>query len=329
MSAETHGRFVVLWSLLLGCLLVSAAHGERLVVHLPSHGAESAGRLAAGLDQLTTQLDRSLAGLKLESEIFRRQADMDSFLRAQSEVALVLSDASLLIEPPIGLTPLARFVMGGGTEYHRVVVVPAQSSVQRLADLQGQELTVVQTTSGLDYLGPSVFAGELDPASYFSSLRQVVDDGEAVTDVLFGQAPAALVAEHAPLLVANLGTKLRVVYRSGTLSLPIISTRTGALDDEQRRAVLSTLDQLSRGGQGGSLLADLGIEGFRIVAEGSAEQVHATGSARTMSLDTDVAMEAWDPVLPAPAELPLPRIVVISEPTPVAESLVGEENKEP
>ena len=304
-----------------------AASAERFAVHLPSHRAESAGRLATGLDQLTTRLEQALGGMELQVEIFRKQEDLDEFLRRSPDVILVLSEESFLSGSPIELEPVGRFVLSGVGSYRRVVVVPAPSSARRLADLRGQELTVVRTAASLDHLASSVFADELDPKSYFSSLRQVVDDSEAVTDVLFGQATAALVAEHCPLLQSNLDSKLRVIYRGNPISLPLISVRADLLDESKRQSLSSALAQMTLA-NAGSMLSHLGFEGFEGFepVRGTGSRVGSSaGAGRTMDLALDVEWVEEGPRPVLPDRLPLPYIIALPDLTPIAEAILGEQ----
>ena len=306
----------------------SAAFADSFAVHLPSHRAESAARLATGLDQLTQRLAQALGGGDLQVEIFRKQEDLEAFLRTHPDVTLVLSEVSFLGSSPIELVPVGRFVLDGVGSYRRVVVVPAASPVRRLADLQGEELAVVRTASSLDHLASSVFNSELDPTSYFSALRQVVDDSEAVTDVLFGQAAAALVAEHSPLLQDNLDTKLRVVYRGSPISLPLLSVRSGAVDASGMQDLAKALEQIGQG-DGSSILSQLGFEGLEAVRgiESVVKPSRGIDAERALVLALDLEGVGPTAAGPKPSSLPLPYIMALPSPEPVAEALL--EQREP
>ncbi len=312
---------LLMWSVFGGTSAISA---DSFAVHLPSHRAESAARLAIGLDQLTQRLEGALGGVDLQVEIFRKQEDLQAFLRDTPNVVLVLSEVSFLGGSPIELEPVGRFMLNGVGSYRRVVVVPTASSVQRLADLRGQELTVVRTASSLGHLAASDFNSELDPETYFSALRQVVDDSEAVTDVLFGQAAAALVAEHSPLLQDNLGSKLRVVYRGSPISLPLISVRSGAVDESSRRNLVAVLGRIDQGG-GRSMLGQLGFEGLEAVRGTELSLMPSPSADAERALIPALDFELAEPTLPAkPSRLPLPYIMALPDPEPVAETLLDQ-----
>lgn len=290
---------------------------EKLVVHLPSSRAESAGGLATAIDQMTRDLNQNLDGIQLEPEIFRRVSDLEQYLATHEDAAVFLTEAAFVADGKSGLIPLAGFLMDGRETYHRVVVVAADSSARRLSDLRGRELTVVRTAAAGDYLKDQIFAGQLDPGSYFSALREATGDNEAITDVLFGQAQAALVAEHASLLRANVDAKLRVVYRSRSLPLPVVSiaAQSSDLSDGLRRA-LTSIDPAS------PWLSVLGIDGFKALESNRVDR--ASDSARRLSWTTQVpAPEDGTPRPPAKA-LPLPYYLPLPESRPVAEDLLAD-----
>lgn len=285
---------------------------EKLAVHLPSHRAESAGRLAAAIDLLAADLGTRL-GIELEPELFRRVSDLEAFLDG-NEPALLLCDASFLAPGAHGFEPVASFVQGGASEHSRVVAVPSESTARRLADLRGEELTVAQTVAQSDYLGSRIFAGELDPGAYFSAVREVIEDSEAVAEVLFGQSKAALVAEHTPLLQANLGSKLRIVYRSRPLLLPVLAVRRGG--PLSATALGAALDA----GGPAPWLAGLGIDGLRRLAPDALEP--AAGE-RSVLWVVDVPSLVGSPARPSLADLPLPYYLPLPEPRSVAEDILS------
>ena len=303
---------------------VPVAQGEKLVVHLPSHVAENEGVLAEALDRLAAHLSAGLDGVELQPEIFRRVSDMEAFLTQSSDTTLLLTDASFLVKAPLELEPLQTFSLGGENTYRRVVVVPAEADTQRLADLRGQELTVVQTAVDNSHLKSEIFAGELDPETYFSGLRAATEDTDAVTDLLFGQSSAALVAEDIPLLKSNLDTKLRVVYRSKPLARPVISAPKNGLSPAQRQAVEEALSSLEPGSA--SWLAALGIDSFQKVDPKGQDRGGKTGQ-RSFGRALSVPYQPNPLPLPKPDSIPFPLILELPESTPIGEKLLTTREK--
>jgi len=262
---------VLLW------LLAAAAAPARqtLLVHLPSAPVESAGSQAEALTTLGDYLSRALPDLQLEAKIFRRLEDAMAYLADHGDsVALALSDAALVGDFPAatGLEPYRRFVRQGQPTYRRLVVVRAgREELQKLVDLRGRTLAVVETAAagGAAFLRGQVFENELDPPAWFREVEPVVDDFAATASVLYGETDAALVAEYNPLLVQHLGGELRAIYESPRLSLPVLSLRS-ELGSELRPMLDRALGDVASDPQAAAALAELGIDGFAAVPGRSA-----------------------------------------------------------
>ncbi len=80
-------------------------------------------------------------------QLFRRLADTEEFLgQRPAEVSLVLCDAALLLDLPGDFEATHRLARGGKTTYRRQVVVAAgRPELQKLADLRGKNLVVVES----------------------------------------------------------------------------------------------------------------------------------------------------------------------------------------
>ncbi|MCG8463023.1 MAG: phosphate/phosphite/phosphonate ABC transporter substrate-binding protein [Holophagales bacterium] len=305
---------------------MSTATAETLVVHLPSSPAESAGRQAMAIDALADALGRAVPGL--ETRIFRRLSDLREYLDASpEEVSLVLTDAALPATAPDSwsLRPLAGLLIDGRTTYRRLVVTSGSSPAERLSDLRGQPLAVVAAAVGdpADYLGRFVFAGLLDPADYFGRLETTTDDGEAVTALLFGGGHPVLVAEFHPLVRRHLGDGLRAIFESAPLPTPVLSERAGALDDDQRRALVEVLGGLDADGPRPEVAEGLGIDGFRVLDD-TARRALVSGplaaGKRFEPLWPPAGTESLPglemPAPPAASELPLTLTLPLSATSP-------------
>jgi ABC-type phosphate/phosphonate transport system substrate-binding protein len=262
----------------LCCLLVaaSAPAQQTLLVHLPSAPVESTGSQAEAITTLAEYLSQALPDLRLEAKIFRRLDDAMAYLGEHGdEVVLALSDAALVGDFPAasGLEPYRRFTRQGRPTYRRLLVVRAdRQELEKLVDLRGRTLAVVETAAGgaAAFLQRQVFENELDPAAWFGGIVPVADDFEATASVLYGQTDAALVAEYNPLLVRNLGQELEVVYETPPLSLPVLSVRSSAFDARLRAALDAALGDVAADPQAAPALAGLGIDGFDVVSGRSA-----------------------------------------------------------
>ncbi|MEM7353024.1 MAG: PhnD/SsuA/transferrin family substrate-binding protein [Acidobacteriota bacterium] len=254
--------------------LASGAAGQRtLMVYLPSAPVEAANRQASAVTSLAEVLSQQLPEETLEAEIFRRWRDAKEYLSTHSDVSLMLSDAAFALQAPEGLEPAYRFVRQGRETYRRRLVVRRdRSDLGQLADLKQKSLAIVEAAGAGDaaFLQREIFSGDLDPATWFATLQPTTDDFEATASVLYGQTDAALIAEYNPLLADHLEMDLRVIYDSPEISLPVLSVRSSAFDEGQRRALDRAVRQLAADPAGQKTLARLGIEGLRPVGGGAA-----------------------------------------------------------
>ena len=303
------GMLVVLLALALS---VPALAQQALVVHVPSSPIEGATRQAAAVTTLATLLSAQVDGLDLEPQLFRRMADARGFLdQFPDRAVLVLSDAAWVPDlASRGYAPAFQLSRDGSGTYRRLLVVPAGSDVQTLADLRGSSLTVVDTTPSSDaFLRQAVFSGEIDASQWFSNVLSEVDDFAAVNSVLFGTSDAALAAEYNPLLTSNLEGELRTVYRSPPLALPVVSWRVegaGALDAATRSALGRAMAGLRSSSDGQTLLAELGSDGFSAVGSAGDRLVRLPESAQKafeISAPTNGALRVEPPAPPPSGSL--------------------------
>ncbi len=252
---------------------LSAAPGA-LLVHLPSVPLESSTRLATAVTALRDYMSAEVPGFVVDVKIFRRWEDADAFYQKDpSAIVAVLSEASFLLDLPAeeGFVPVWRFYREGSETYRQVLVVRTEDqTLSALADLRSHSLQYVKTTGGhtLSFLARAVFAGEVSPQDWFGSLEAAPDDFSAVASVLHGQVDAALVADYNPLLRSQLGDKLRTLFTSPPLSLPVIALRSQALGAEERAALDRAMASIGENVEGRKVLEELGLDGLRPIENG-------------------------------------------------------------
>jgi hypothetical protein len=178
------------------------------------------------------------------------------------------------------------------------------AGLQRLVDLKGRSLSVVETAgASLEmFLERAVFEGEVAPAGWFGSIERVTDDFSATAEVLYGQSDAALVGEHNPLLADHLGADLRSVYTSPPLSLPVLALRRGTLTSAAKTAWDAALEGIGGKPEGRTVLTELRFEGFEAVA---GQSVATLTASRVSAKEPEIALPAagaFVPALPAPLD---------------------------
>lgn len=261
--APRHGLVAALVVLGMWCGAVAPSRASVAVVHLPATPAATVNQQAAAITALVAHLERAVDGLGLRIEIFRHASDAQQFLEQNGDdVVLLFSDAAFLLDTGSqwGLEPWVRFV-GDGSEYRRLLVAPKDRGYTGLGDLQQARLVVVELApqSTLSHLQHVIFEGQLDPMEWFGEIVPVSDDFTAATEVLYGQADAALLAEFNALLGQHLESSLTVLYESPQLSMPIASLRTSALSEDQLSALAAAFEGLASSDE--NSLGNLGWQG--------------------------------------------------------------------
>ncbi len=291
-------------ALLFAVFAATASDGQTLLVHLPSAPVEAAGNQAEAVTALVEYL--ATRGQVVEPKIFRRWHDARVFLSEHSaDVTLMLSDAASTLDRSHGLTPAYRFERGGRSTYRRLLVVRAdRPELEKMVDLRGKILALVETASDLAFLQHDVFEDGLDPAAWFTTVAPVVDDFAATASVLYAKADAALVAEYNPLLAQHLGDDLRIVFESPELSLPVLSMREAAFEPADREALGRALADIADDALGQRVLTELGIEGLRPLT-GATLARESDRRAKTPAIASadGVSVELEAPPLPSPEQL--------------------------
>lgn len=215
----------------------SAAPRRTVVVFLPDVPAESDKKLAETMNALVMQWSAA-ANVPLQVELFRRADDARNFVAAnRDKIGVVIANPDFA--RALDFSPRFAFTRGGATSYRRVVVVPAKSSVQSLADLKGKTISAAE---GLGEGGVNI-------------TTLVPDDLTAVANALYGKTDAALVNEANPLLAQHT-RDLREIH-STTAALPVFAF--GAMAPADRTALYESVN--------GKALAPLQMGVTRIMKE--------------------------------------------------------------
>lgn len=243
----------------------SAAPRRTVVVFLPDVPAESDKKLAETMNALVAQWGAA-ANVPLQAELFRRADDARNFvLSNRDKVGVVIANPEFV--RTLDFAPRFAFTRAGATTYRRVVVVPAKSGVQTLADLKGKTISAAE---GLGEGGVAVTTG-------------VPDDLTAVANALYGKTDAALVNEANPLLAQH-AHDLREIH-STTAALPVYAF--GAMLPADRAALYEGVNPRA--------LAPLQMGIIRIVRERpkkelSAISVNALGLPRLADPPQNLAL---------------------------------------
>ncbi|HWW60603.1 MAG TPA: tetratricopeptide repeat protein, partial [Thermoanaerobaculia bacterium] len=113
---------------------VSDQPRRTVVIFLPDAPAENEKKLAESMNAMVAQI-ASASSVPLTTELFRRGDDARAFIASnRDKVGIVIANPEFV---PDDFRAKFQFVRDGKTTYRRVVVVPAASRIQSLADLRG------------------------------------------------------------------------------------------------------------------------------------------------------------------------------------------------
>ncbi len=176
------------------------------VVFLPDLPAENEKRLAEAITASMNQIS-SASGVPLNVELFRRAEDARSYVSAHRDsVGIVVANPEFVSALGIDLRTRFQFEREGRSTYHRVVVVPLNSTARLITDLRTRSISVVD--------------GLREPG--LTNIVRTPDDLSAMANVLYGKTDAAFVSEDNPLLAQH-AAELRVIYTSAPFPLPVVA----------------------------------------------------------------------------------------------------------
>lgn len=193
----------------------------------------------------------------------------DLLLSGQLDAALVCTGGFLELEArgPGAVEVLAVPVIGGKSTYHSLLIVPAASRAQSLADLAGARFAF---TDELSLSGHLYVAGLLrdlgqDPRRYFASTLFTRSHDRSVEAVVKGLVDGAsvdsLVFESLVARDPALERKVRVVHRSPAYGvMPVVASM--ALPAVDRARLKAVLLDLHRDAEASAALRAVHIERF-------------------------------------------------------------------
>jgi phosphonate transport system substrate-binding protein len=167
----------------------------------------------------------------------------------------------------IGLDLLAAPQVNGKAEYRSVVIVRADSKIEKFADLAGKRFAYTDplSTTGRLYPLTMLKARGVDPGTFFSSTTYTYSHDNSVKAVVQGIVDGAsvdsLVFDQLVQKNPDLGLSLRVIERSAWMPSPpvVISKR---VDPQLREAFRQALLTMHEDPEGKKILAELGIERY-------------------------------------------------------------------
>lgn len=215
------------------------------------------------LDYLSAKLERPV-------ELIQRRtyAETNALIEAgYVDVAFVCTSAYLDGAARFGMELLAAPQVNGETVYHSVLLVPAGSSAQSMADLRGKRFAFTDPMSNTGRVYPTYLVQQLGstPEQFFSKVFFTYNHDDAIRavaeQVADGAAVDSLVYEFALEREPELARRVRVIHRSPPFGIPPVVVNPEVRP--QLKAILrDLLYSMADDPDGQQALADLGIERF-------------------------------------------------------------------
>lgn len=186
------------------------------------------------------------------------------------DLAFVCTSAYVDGHDDFGMELLAAPQVNGKTVYYSLLIVPADSTAQSMADLQNKVFAFTDPISLSGRIYPTYLVQQLgfNPDDFFSktfftyshdeAIRAVADklaDGAAVDSMVYEFA-----VDHDP----SLAQKVRVIYRSPPFGIPpvVVSPK---LDENLKLQLQKVLLNMDETDEGQKALAAIGVEKFTMI----------------------------------------------------------------
>lgn len=243
----------------------------------PRGTVESYGPL---LDYLATELDRPI-------ELVQRRTygEVNDLIESGDvDVAFVCTSAYVVGKREFDMQLLAAPQVMGDTVYHSLLIVPADSPAERMADLRGAVFAFTDpiSTSGRNY--PISLVQQLGetPESFFSRTFHTYSHDDAIravaNHVADGAAVDSLVYAFAIEREPELAQKTRVIHQSPPFGIPPVVTGPQARPQmvAEIQALLLTMHQNPAGR---AALQAAGIDNFVLIEDAAYESVRELETA--------------------------------------------------
>lgn len=199
------------------------------------------------------------------------------------DLALVCTYVYVRGHDEIGLELLGGPEVNGKAEYQSLIIVRADSEIERFSELRGKRFAFTDplSTSGRLYPLSLVSQAGTDAGTYFSSATFTYSHDNSIKAVVQGLADGAavdsLVFDHWVQKNPALGATLRVIDRSQVFpSPPIVASRR--LDPAVKEAVRQAILTMHEDPEGQVILNQLGIG--RFVSQSDADYAPVRALAR-------------------------------------------------
>lgn len=178
------------------------------------------------LDYLSRQLNRPI-------ELVQRRtyAEVNDLIeQGQIDMAFVCTSAYVIGQREFGMELLAAPQVDGETVYHSLLIVPADSHAEAMADLRGKTFAFTDPWSTSGRMYPTSLVKELGetPETFFGQVLFTYSHDDAIRAVASGVADGAavdsLVYQFALAREPRLAEQTKIIHRSIPFGIPPVVT---------------------------------------------------------------------------------------------------------
>lgn len=245
----------------------------------PQGTAESYGKLA---DYLSQRLGRPV-------ELVQRRtyAEVNDLVAANAvDLAFVCTSAYIAGQENFGMELLAAPEVNQTQVYYAVLIVPADSSAQSMAELRDKVFAFTDPMSHTGRAYPTYLLQQLDttPDEFFSRTFFTYSHDKAIEAVAQGIADGAsvdsLVLEYALKRDSTLVDRVKIIHRSPAFGIPPVVVPP-TLSPKLKARLQTILLDMPNSPKGQQVLAELGFDRFTNLPDAAynsaREIIYATG----------------------------------------------------
>lgn len=226
------------------------------------------------LDYLSRQLNRPV-------ELVQRRtyAEVNDLIeQGQIDMAFVCTSAYVIGQREFGMELLAAPQVEGETVYHSLLIVPADSQAEEMADLRGKTFAFTDPWSTSGRMYPTAVVKELgeNPETFFGQVLFTYSHDDAIRAVASGVADGAavdsLVYQFALTREPRLAEQTKIIHRSIPFGIPPVVT-SPHLRPQVRATLQEILLKMVDDPAGQPALQALDIERFVLIEDSAYNSV--------------------------------------------------------
>lgn len=214
-------------------------------------------------------------------ELIQRRTYMetnDLIAEGKVDLAFVCTSAYIAGHDDFGMELLVAPQVNGKTIYNSLLIVPADSTAQSMADLQNKVFAFTDPISLSGRVYPTHMVQEMgySPETFFSQTFFTYNHDEAIRAVASkladGAAVDSMVYDFAIARDPGLAKKIRVIQRSPPFGIPpvVVSPK---VDENLKRQLQKVLLNMSDSAEGRKALEAIGVEKFTTIDDHAYDDV--------------------------------------------------------